>query len=164
VKKIDLMGRRFGRLVVIAEADSERAPSGSLVRMVRVRCDCCGTERVVRVTHLRNGHTSGCGKKHGNARGGKQTVEYMSWVSMKQRCLNPAARQYKNYGARGITVCNRWLEGEDGKSGFECFLADMGPRPSPEYSIDRYPDNDGDYCSSNCRWATKAEQRRNQRT
>ena len=84
---------------------------------------------------------------------GKRTSGYRSWESMKQRCLNPAASGFKNYGGRGISVCDRWLS-------FENFLADMGPPPSPSHSIER-KDNDGDYEPKNCRWATKKEQSRN---
>lgn len=75
---------------------------------------------------------------------------------MKERCLNPECLQWKNYGARGITVCDRWL------NSFESFLADLGPKPSPEHSIDRI-DNDGNYEPGNVRWATPSQQGRNKR-
>src|SRR5207245_831416 len=74
------------------------------------------------------------------------------------RCRNPHATGFKNYGGRGITVCDRWQGGH----GFENFLADMGPRPVGT-SLDRYPDNDGNYQPGNCRWATAKEQIANQR-
>jgi hypothetical protein len=82
---------------------------------------------------------------------------------MKERCLRPLHKSFARYGGRGIKVCDRWLNGEGGKSGFECFLVDMGLRPSMNHSIDRYPDNDGNYEPGNCRWATTAEQHWNQR-
>ncbi len=78
-----------------------------------------------------------------------------TWGGMKQRCLNPKCEQYKNYGARGITICKRWI----GANGFTNFLNDMGWRPDG-LTIDRI-DNDGNYEPKNCRWADKATQRAN---
>lgn len=76
---------------------------------------------------------------------------------MKQRCFNSQHPQYEDYGGRGITVCVSW------KDSFENFYADMGPRPSDEHSLDRYPNNDGNYEPGNCRWATDTEQKNNTR-
>jgi hypothetical protein len=81
--------------------------------------------------------------------------EYKVWAAMIQRCSNPNNADYPDYGGRGIRVCDRWLK-------FANFYADMGPRPSPQHSIDRI-DNDGNYALGNCRWATAADQRANQR-
>lgn len=78
---------------------------------------------------------------------------YAIWSQMIQRCSNPKAARYKNYGARGIKVCDRWRV-------FDNFFCDMGERPSYDHSIDRI-DNDGDYCKENCRWATREQQYRN---
>lgn len=76
------------------------------------------------------------------------------------RCNNPNASHYDRYGGRGITVCARWTSGENGKTGYECFFEDMGPRPSVKHSIDRI-DNDGGYYPGNCRWAVQKRQVRN---
>ena len=82
--------------------------------------------------------------------------ERHAWQAMNRRCYNPKCPDYQDYGARGITVCERW------RDSFENFLADMGPRPSSKHSIDRI-DVNGNYEPSNCRWATLKEQLRNQR-
>lgn len=92
-------------------------------------------------------------QKHGGWT--KHHGTYRSWQDMKQRCLNPKNHNYKNYGARGISFCERWLE-------FRNFLSDMGNRPHG-LTLDRI-DNDGNYCPKNCRWATRKQQRDNERT
>ena len=99
----------------------------------------------------------GCGRiKHGVS-GDRATSEYKIWITMKQRCLNRNANSYKNYGLRGITVCDTWIES------FCNFIRDMGARPSIKHTLDRIDHNLG-YSPENCRWATWAVQSRNKRT
>ena len=97
-------------------------------------------------------------KKHFNTTHGmKGTPEYLAYTSMKNRCNNKHTPSFKDYGGRGIKVCERWLES------FENFYEDMGDRPSKKHSLDRI-DNDGSYCPENCKWSTVKEQAMNRRT
>jgi hypothetical protein len=101
--------------------------------------------------------------KHGHSRkaeGNKRltTPEYRSWKAMKERCRNPNAPNFHLYGGRGIKVCDEW----QGPNGFATFLADMGQRPEGA-TLDRFPNNDGDYEPGNCRWADAKAQSSNRR-
>ncbi len=90
--------------------------------------------------------------RHGHARRGAQTAEHRIWQSMKRRCIDPNHSKFKYYGGAGVSICKEWLDS------FESFLADMGPRPSPTHSLDRFPNRRGNYEPGNVRWATKQEQ------
>lgn len=92
---------------------------------------------------------------HGHCRRGLNTSAYRVWQSMKKRCINPNSPSYRNYGARGISVCQEWMDS------FASFLADMGEMPLG-FSLERR-DNDQGYSKSNCYWATRAQQSRNTR-
>lgn len=160
-KFLDLTGHRYGRLMVRGYAGKRRE-----AHFWHAICDC-GNEAVVWSGSIRNGSTSSCGCLHKErfkyvTHGLSRTPEYNIWRGMKARCLNPAEERFRDYGGRGIAICSEWKDGADGLGGFEVFLRDMGPRPSPKHSLDRV-DVDGDYRKSNCRWATDKEQGRNTR-
>jgi len=93
--------------------------------------------------------------KYSKRHGLSDTPEHHAWRNMRRRCLSPSDKEYKNYGGRGISICERWGD-------FNLFLEDMGQRPSPLHSLDRL-NNEGDYDPANCRWATKSEQSANRR-
>lgn len=164
--KLNLIGQRFGRLRIAETALPGILPSGR--RYVRWRAVCdCGAETIVNTAHLRSGQTQSCGclrrdnviapnTSHGEAKHGNRSAEYRIWLAMKSRCQNPGHSRYADYGGRGIIVCDRW------RDDFEAFLADMGRRPTPTHTIER-KDNDGNYEPGNCCWATRNDQRKNQR-
>jgi hypothetical protein len=159
----DYTGMRFGLLTAIGPVG--RTNSGGIAWLCS--CDCGEVTRVAQ-TNLRRNRSCGCLRKattrtHGHARDGRVTAEYRAWLNMRERCAGPGSRHYYLYGARGITICTRWLDGADGARGFECFLADMGPKPGPKHSLDRI-NGCGNYEPGNCRWATPHEQANNLRT
>lgn len=161
-KFIDLMEKKFGRLKVIGRAKNSNQNGA------RWLCECnCGEKKIVLGSSLRGGITKSCGclsiertikrsTKHGHREANKETQIYKTWRNMRQRCTNPNNKYYPNYGGRGIQVCKRWLK-------FENFNGDMGKGWKPVLQIDRI-DNNGNYCKSNCRWATKKQQMRNMRS
>ena len=142
-------GERNGRLTAVEF--SHRDESGQ--SHWKFRC-ACGDAIVARVGAVRSGNTVSCGcqkRESATRHGMSRSPEYRAWRAIFDRCNNPEHKSFHNYGGRGIKICKRWHR-------FENFIEDMGRRPTYAHSIDRYPNNDGDYEPSNCRWATWKQQ------
>lgn len=155
-KLIDLSGQKFGRWTVLSRDISVEKSHAFWICL----CDC-GSRKSVSGSCLRRGISKSCGclrnedfGKKSTTHGKSYSLEYKTWQSMIARCYYPSKESFKNYGAKGIKVCDEW------KNSFEQFYKDMGKRPFQSASLDRI-DNSKGYSKENCRWASMQEQERN---
>ena len=150
-------GTQVGSWTIIGpETSTPKNPRGFRYYIL---CRCiCGKERPVPVDALKSGRSKSCGCQRRNnvTHGLSETTEYRTWLRMKQRCYDENTDRFKDWGGRGITVCEQW------KHSFPQFLEDMGPKPASDYSLERI-DNAKGYFPTNCRWASRKEQCRNTR-
>lgn len=124
-------------------------------------CPFCEKQWDAMINDVKRKHTTSCGcrfkgkQKHGHtAKGGYVSPEYKCWYGMIRRCTNPRYDKFEDYGAKGIKVCDRWLD-------FNLFFEDMGNRPTLRHTLDRHPNNKGNYEPGNVRWATSKQQSNN---
>lgn len=161
----DISGFVFARLTVIAFSHKRVTKGGGVKYYWRCRCQC-GVEKVVHRQCLNDGHAQSCGclskeinavknTIHGMAKNDNRHPIWLAWQNIRARCENPRATGYKWYGARGITVCERWHD-------FKNFVSDMFQTWQAGLSIDRI-DTNGNYCPDNCRWVTWDVQVKNKR-
>lgn len=158
-KFIDLTGQKFGRLTVIKRIENNNR------REARWLCKCdCGGETETTSAHLNSGHTKSCGclSKENSGRhtkhGLSQTRLYKTYTHMKERCYIKSNKSYKNYGNKGIKICDEWLDKENGLNSFYNWSMQNGYRD--DLTIDRI-DSEGDYTPSNCRWVDRYVQNNN---
>lgn len=162
------VGKVFTKLTVLSTTSFKKEGTKKTIPYAFCRCEC-GFEKYIKAWSVITGRLKSCGcivyevnrdrATHGLAIKGAEHPMYKIWEAMKARCYNPNNKFYSYYGGRGITVCDRWLEKE---TGVVNFISDMGPRPTPNHSVDR-ENNEKGYGPDNCRWATKKEQQSNTR-
>ena len=167
-KLIDLTGQVYGRLTVIKRVDDYISPSGD--RKVQWLCKCkCGKEVIVTGNNLKNGNSKSCGcynrellPKINSTHNASNTRLYHIWTCMKDRCYNPKNKKYKDYGGRGIIICDEWINDFETFANWAYDNGYVENVSRGECTIDRI-DVNGNYCQQNCRWVNQKVQTNNKR-
>lgn len=151
-------GQKIGECIFVSDAETSKNTD----RRAIFECKC-GKEFTTTIVMVKKLVTRSCGCLHreqlikrNSKHGLRYLKEYSLWLNMKQRCTNPNFTNFKNWGGRGITMCDRWL------NSFEAFYEDMGNQPAKRMAIDRI-DNEKGYSKENCRWATQKQNNNNTR-